>query len=454
MGIFTWLHLGARWALALFCAFLSVYVCFPPGVKLIGYLRDPALKNGRIPSAAWDLSQTLAPRYAAWAKSRVEQEHDPKSVSGTEWPLFGSVFYLQAMEALQQEWQAGHKGSAIAPVVYAGDSIDAAAELITDPGQAEWVRQYWGKDYLYHADLFYRYMLISGMTSYTVLTGNERYVAQLRDQVETLSAEIDASPRGYLDDYPNQCYPPDIISALSAIQRADHVLGTNHSAMLQRSLRAFVKPFSDSHDLPRYNVEAATGDSLQPSRGTGDSFNLIATPPLWPEQSVAWYKIYIDQFWQERNGLVGFSEYAKDTPPEEQFADVDSGPVIWGYGVAASAFGVGTTRAQGDLKRAAPLTAEMLVASCPLPDGTLLVPRLLSDISDAPYLGESGILFCLTRPVPTGSEPATSIMTPFAYGTVAAYFGLGLFFLLPLTMLLREQRTPRKRRPLNITANR
>jgi len=44
-----------------------------------------------------------------------------------------------------------------------------------------------------------------------------------------------------------------------------------------------------------------------------------------------------------------------------------------------------------------PLAAQAIVASWPLPDGTLLGPRILSNFSDAPYLGEAALLFALTR---------------------------------------------------------
>jgi len=78
-------------------------------------------------------------------------------------------------------------------------------------------------------------------------------------------------------------------------------------------------------------------------------------------------------------------------------SDVDAGPVIGSYGVGASAFGIGAARVMGRTNQAYQLTAEGLAASWPLPDGTLLVPRILSNISDAPYLGEAATLFALTR---------------------------------------------------------
>jgi hypothetical protein len=447
---FSRLHLAARWILAIACVPLSLFLFLIPGVKLVGYLRDPALKDGRIPAAAWELSRTLAPRYASWAKERVARENEPSTVSGTEWPLFGSVFYLEAIDSMQDAWLRDASLSPVAPAVYSKEAISAAANLIVQPSQAKWVQSYWGKEYLHHEDLFYRYLLISGMTAYTHLTGDGKYIEPLRDQVESLSSEIDSSPRGFLNDYPGQCYPPDIISALASIKRADVVLHTNHDAMLQRALRAFTPPFVDDHGLPPFCVMAITGTALEPSRGSGDSFNLAAAPQIWPAQSKEWYEAYTEQFWQERKGLVGFREFAKDVPAKAEFADVDSGPVIWGYGVAASAFGVAATRAQGDLARAAPLTAEMLAASWPLAGGTLLMPRLLSDGIDAPFVGESGILFCLTRTVPAGAAPGTMTMTPFVWWILAVQFEFGTFSLLPLAMLLRERAGLKARRDIRL----
>ena len=88
---------------------------------------------------------------------------------------------------------------------------------------------------------------------------------------------------------------------------------------------------------------------------------------------------------------------------------MDAGPVVGGYGVAACAFGVGAARAMGRFDHAYALAAQAIVFSWPLPSGTLLVPRVLSNLSDAPYLGEAATLFALTRmpvepPKPTGGS--------------------------------------------------
>lgn len=431
---------------------LGLFFFLIPGIRLVFDLNDPALRSGEIPHAAWRLHHDLASSYARWANAHMESRRATKvesdDVSGTEWPLFGSVFYLWSMESLQKAWEANPRADSIAPAIYARKAIEAAANLVTDPNHATWVRQKWGDGYLHRQNLFYRFLIISAMTSYTHLTGDLRFIDQLRDQVETLSAEIDASPYGLIEDYPGECYPTDVIGAISAIRRADTVLKTDHSAFIQRALRAFQFPQAGEHDLPGYFAQARSGEPSSISRGCGDSFAFTVAPEIWPDTARQWYQDYSDYFWQEKWGLVGFREFSRETPEAESFMDVDSGPVILGFGFAASAFGTGAARVNGRMDQAAPLTAEMLVSSWPLANGTLLIPRLLSNAVDAPYLGEASILFCLTRqPIAGIEKPAASVMTPFVWALLVLYWALGLLFAWPFIALVRQAIRFRTREP-------
>jgi hypothetical protein len=102
-----------------------------------------------------------------------------------------------------------------------------------------------------------------------------------------------------------------------------------------------------------------------------------------------------------------------------------------GFGCAACAFGVGAARVNGHFEHAYPLTAEMLVTSWPLPNGTRLFPRLLSNAADAPYLGEAGILFNLTRLPAKGVSIKTGGSIPtFVLVFLALQLGIGLILLI------------------------
>jgi uncharacterized membrane protein len=219
----------------------------------------------------------------------------------------------------------------------------------------------------------------------------------LREQVESLSAEIAASPHGLLEDYPGECYPGDVVTAIAMIRKADGVLGTDHKEFCEQAIRGFWGVRADKLGLVPYAADSKNGVAVGWSRGCGNSYVSLFSPGIWPEQAKKWYALYEKHFWQEDKVMSGFREFPKQVPGMNWYVDVDSGPVVGGIGFAASAFGVGAARVNGRFDHAYPLTAEMYATSWPLPNRTLALPRLLSNAADAPYLGEAAILFVLTR---------------------------------------------------------
>ena len=135
-------------------------------------------------------------------------------------------------------------------------------------------------------------LLISGLTSYQRLSDDVQYQALLLSQVESLAKEIDDSLAGLLDDYPGQCYPVDVLPAISAIRRADESLGTDHSRIAARAVRGFEGAALDSETrLCAYIADSKTGQGYGPARGVGISYMLIWAAELWPETAAGWYAL-------------------------------------------------------------------------------------------------------------------------------------------------------------------
>jgi hypothetical protein len=413
---------------------LALYFFFYPALVILRDLNDPGLTSGDAPPRfTYGWHRSLSGKYEKWARERVASGdaagmsvHD---ISGTEWPIFGTVFYLWATESLQEAWEKDPSLARVAPKEYARGAIEASAALVSDPNHAGWVKKHWGDDYLLRENLFYRMLLISGLTSYQKLT-DDKYEPLLREQTESLAQELDRSPHGLLDDYPGQCYPVDILPAIAAIQRTDEVLGTDHSQFVERAVRAFQGDAVDEiTGLPTYLANSQTGQGYGPARGVGIAFMLTWAPPLWEDTAQKWYTSYDQHFWQREWATAGFREFSKELPYGKWFVDVDAGPVMNGYGTAASAFGIGTARTYGRFDQAYPLSAEALAASWPLPDGTRLGPRMFSNLSDAPYVGETALLFSLTRMPLVGNGAPSD-------GFIPASVSFGILFYLVFGSLL------------------
>ena len=424
----------------------GVFLIYPPiraGLDIL----DPALREPGVPKAAWRLYRNLTPRYALWAQERVAQGRaeslSTNNISGTEWPLFGSVFYLWAIENLQAAWDAGDHRGGVEPKAYAREAIIAASELVIDPKHAAWVRKHWGEDYLHRENVFYRMLVIASLTTREKLLHEGAHLDLLRDQVESFAAELDDSKTGLLEDYPGECYPADVMAILMCIKRADEVLGTDHTQFLNRALRGFIGTKLTRHRLPPYMAGSATGLPSSEARGCSNSYLCLTAPELWPAQAQQWFALYDRFFWQERFTAAGFREYPKDVPHSNWTWDVDAGPVIAGYGVAANAFGVGAARKNGRFDRAYPLAAEMLATVGELPNGVLAVPRLLSNLSDAPLLGEAGILWQLSiQPEPGCPVKTGGSIPPYVYIVLGGVFVFGVWRILESIWTFREARRP------------
>ncbi len=412
---------------------LALWFLIYPAIQAFIDLQDPALRKPGIPKLAWRLARTLAPRYATWARVRVADGRAATlsiaDISGTEWPVFGSVFYLWTLENLQAAWDAGDRTCERSPKEFSRDAIIAASELVIDPGHATWVRQHWGENHLHRENVFYRMLVVASLTSRARLLADGAHLELLRDQVESLAQDLDSSATGLLDDYPGECYPGDVMAALMCIQRADAILGTDHRAMIRRAVRAFVGTSATPQGLPPYAASSRSGLPISETRGCANSYMALTAPELWSDQAKEWFEQYDRLFWQERAFTAGYREFLPSARANTEWTmDVDAGPVVAGHGVSACAFGLGAARKNGRFDRAYPLAAEMLVTLGQLPNGVLAVPRLLSNLGDAPMLGEAALLWQLTIQPEAGVKIRSGGRVPwYVPGVLSAFVILGLW---------------------------
>jgi hypothetical protein len=408
-----------------------------PGVLVIRNLADRSLREPGVPDLAWRTHRKISPGFARWANERVASGAGARysrkeDVPATEWPVFACVFYLTATDNLQMEWTKTRRpDDSGAPAVYARKAIDAAAGLITDPVHHTWVREYWGTNFWHQQDLFFRSLVIAGLTRYESLTGDRKHHDLLVSQVTELADELDKSRTGLLEDYPGECYPLDVLAGIAWIRESDRVTGLDHSAFVQRAVRAFDGKLLDERGLVPFFIYLDSLQQEQPARGTGNSWVSTFAPHLWPDRAKAWYDLYEQHFWQRRLLAAGFREFPRTMTDKDWGFDVDSGPIVGGFSPAANAFGVAAARVNGRFDHAWPLSAQMIAASWPTLRGRLAGARFLSLGDHAPYLGEAAILYFLTeQPAPGVAVRTGGSLPGFVYVGIGIYFLLGLLFFL------------------------
>ncbi|MFT5188122.1 MAG: hypothetical protein ACI9DF_000628 [Verrucomicrobiales bacterium] len=128
-------------------------------------ITDHGLKKDQSSKLAIAWHKRLHSRYETYCRERVESKVaatlEVYQLEETEWPIFGSCFFLWSTESLQSAWKADPSLSKVAPAVYARGAVEAATALVRDPNHAKWVRDHWGEDYLHHENAFYRMLYIS-----------------------------------------------------------------------------------------------------------------------------------------------------------------------------------------------------------------------------------------------------------------------------------------------------
>lgn len=80
-------------------------------------------------------------------------------------------------------------------------------------------------------------------------------------------------------------------------------------------------------------------------RGCAQSYISRYLAEADPKLSAKWWAAYRDAFFVRYGSIVGFREWPRGV---ERKGDVDSGPIIFGIGTAASAFAIAAAKAQGD----------------------------------------------------------------------------------------------------------
>jgi hypothetical protein len=413
-------------------------------------LRDPGLRSAGPSSFAFQLHRSLSARLPGYVEKRIAsgkaETLGPAQITATEWPVYGAFFHLLATENLQAQWEADPSLAPRAPREETA-AIEASVRIMLDPGHAHWVRDYWGDDYLDDPNCFYRMLTIGSLTAHHRLTGSDEHLPLLRQLVEDLAADIDASPTGLVEDYPHQCFPADVGVAIALIRRADAALGTDRSEWARTAMRRMLANFDGGP--PPYTAEASTARPLSPSRGCTNGFFFSFARDADPATLDALYQDYLAGFWQESDGCVGWREFPRTavSPDAEWYFDPDSGPVVAGFGTSATGLGLGAARKHGDHARAGGLGAELIATALPLPGGRLLVPSLVADFEHAPHFPEIVMLHQLSiaGPAGTGKAPVPLIV----WIVLVAELVVGLLSLRIAIGLLRK---PRRKRVGSVTS--
>lgn len=177
---------------------------------------------------------------------------------------------------------------------------------------------------------------------------------------ERIAAHLEARSAAYADGIAPSFtkdrgrWPADEAATMHALALHDRHAGTAHLARVWPRARAAIVD-----GLPRSDLSGTHAYADVP-RGSALAWTAWHVAWVDPQAAAALW----DRAWASHGAGVGMREWP---PGVDHPADIDSGPIIHGVGVAASAFSIGAARINGDRLRAEALgsLAGMLMATQP-----------------------------------------------------------------------------------------
>jgi hypothetical protein len=206
------------------------------------------------------------------------------------------------------------------------------------------------------------------LSLHRVLRPSSRFTERQEAILAALARRIEASPTGLVETYPGEVYPVDNTAALAALALGAQATRRPRPPALHRGLEAVrTKGIDPKTGLL---VQAVTFADATPRDAPRASGTALATYFLSfadaPTSRTLFRTLERRQF-RTVLGFGGMMEYPTGQPAGR--GDVDSGPVFLGFGVSASGYALGASRAHGDRETFTALYATAHLFGAPLDEG-------------------------------------------------------------------------------------
>ncbi|MFV0407525.1 MAG: hypothetical protein ACK5LN_12030 [Propioniciclava sp.] len=259
-------------------------------------------------------------------------------------------------------------------------------------------------------------------------TGDPSDVATVADRAPAVHRALTGAPTGIPASYPGRYWPCDAVVAAASLAAAADLLGETGWLEDLRGWRDTLAPLLDpTLGLLPHRV-TAEGEVFDGPRGSSQAIIQAFWPSLTTHldggPDLAAWSAYRDAFVVTVAGLVGVREYPIGSPGA---GDVDSGPLVVGVSLSASAVTLAAARAVGDTALASDLDREAELFGLPAAwGGTRRYAAGLVPVGDAFLAWARAVP--MTPATDTGTGPRVGWML---LGIPAAVLLLGGLLLLP-----------------------
>jgi hypothetical protein len=179
-----------------------------------------------------------------------------------------------------------------------------------------------------------------------------------KEQCQLIANAIEK--RIYPASYYGSAWPADVVLCVAALSQHDKVYAPLYHSVIKDWWQRVNKNL-DKRGLMPHSAHPLTGKPREASRGSSQSLIQCFLPEII--SGPTGFEIYHDTFIDHRFGLSGIREYAK---ADEGWGDIDSGPIVFGMGGAATVVGVRALTANGGIEEAMALRSTVEALTFPI----------------------------------------------------------------------------------------
>jgi hypothetical protein len=171
---------------------------------------------------------------------------------------------------------------------------------------------------------------------------NANEVNLFQQQCELINSAI--SKNIFPSSYNGGAWPADAVVCIAVLSLHDRLFEVKYGGAIKAWLNE-VKTKLDNHGLIPHSVNPLNNEPTETARGSSQSLMLIFLKDIDAEFAHLQFRVFKSNFLDRNVGLTGIREYPKD---DYGIGDIDSGPVIFGLGAAATIVGKQTLNLYGE----------------------------------------------------------------------------------------------------------
>lgn len=176
---------------------------------------------------------------------------------------------------------------------------------------------------------------------------NERELREFQANCEAIADALITSEPPYLSSYPNDIWPVDTFPAMISLRGHTELINNRYEPVLDAWLTDVKAKLDPDLPLVKHRIEPFS----QGPRGTSQALIQRFLPELDPAWAAESYALFRQDFVTHRLGLPGILEYpasAEQNDENDLKGNIDSGPLITGVSLSATAVALGTAKLNGD----------------------------------------------------------------------------------------------------------